>query len=110
MFVIAQQRRDAGKPVWDRKISLGDVFHNDEMTFTERRDAIVARIKGSGWMKLHEHDSEFETILEQMSSMDDPDDFDYWWDELYDYADDERVWIDTTTNPYRTADPEAVGL
>ena len=42
--------------------------------------------------------------------MDDPDDFDYWWDELYDYADDERVWIDTTTNPYRTADPEAVGL
>jgi hypothetical protein len=101
MFLPTQKRREAGLPVWKRKIQLGDVFHNDEITFAQRRDAICKRIKASGWMKLHEEDYGFEMLLEELANVDNPDDFDYWWDQLYDYADEDRVWIDTINKALR---------
>ncbi len=110
MFLLAQERKEAGLPVWERKIQLGDVFRNDEMTFTQRRDAICKRIKVSGWMKLHEEDYDFETLLEELANVDDPDDFDYWWDQLYDYADEDRVWIDTINKVPPSPGSETIGL
>lgn len=30
-------------PRWDHKLHLEDVFHNDDLTFEQRRDEIVRR-------------------------------------------------------------------
>ena len=52
MHRLATERRSQGKPIWDRKIRLADVFHNDALTFEQQRDAIVKRIRSSGWIGL----------------------------------------------------------
>lgn len=95
---LATERRRAGKPVWAHEIDLSGVFHNDEMTFTQRRDAIVARLMTSSWYR--ESDPEVsgtvaEIIRDQLAYAEDTDEFDAWWDELYDDADYDRVWIKT---------------
>jgi hypothetical protein len=48
MHQLARSRVAAGLPVWDQKLRLADVFHNDAMTFEQRRDAIVQRIRDIG--------------------------------------------------------------
>ena len=76
---------------------LADVFHNDDLTFIEKRDAIVARIKATRWHKdadPHEFDGLVD-IVENLATEESADDFDYWWGELYDLADRDRVWIET---------------
>lgn len=95
MFLLARKRTAAGLPVWDRKISFADVFHNEDMTFEQRRDAIVARLRGSSWLKGRD---EFDNIVEAVDGLagaEDAGEFDGWWDEIYDIADEERVWIET---------------
>ena len=51
MYALGQQRLKAGKPMWESKISVADVFHSDAMTFTEIRDAVVRRLRASAWFK-----------------------------------------------------------
>jgi hypothetical protein len=91
MHQLAQQRRKDGLPRWDRTIQLGDVFHNEDMTFEQRRDAIVARVRESGWRI----DGVLEDLLEELSDAEDSEEFGEQWDEIYDLADEDRVWIET---------------
>lgn len=95
---LATERRRAGKPVWSNEIDLSGVFHNAEVTFEQRRDAIVARLKASRWYR--ESDPEIggsvaEIIRDHLAYAEDTDEFDAWWDELYDHADYDRVWLKT---------------
>jgi hypothetical protein len=95
MFKLAQERRAAGLPSWDRKIRLGDIFRNESMTFEQRRDAIVARLRASAWLGSKD---EFDNLVEAVDGLahaEDAEEFDGWWDEIYDIADEERVWIET---------------
>lgn len=92
---IARQRRDAGQPIWDRRIQLGDVFHNDALSFEEKRDVIVARIRKSGWLDAYDEYDELPQLVEELSETTDGNDFDGPWDAIYDYADTDRVWIAT---------------
>jgi hypothetical protein len=95
--VAATERRRQGRPIWGEKLRLGDVFHNDDLSFIERRDAIVTRIKATRWYRdadPHEFDG-LHDVVENLATEESPDDFDYWWDELYDLADVARVWIET---------------
>jgi hypothetical protein len=48
---LATERRRQGKPIWAGRLNVGDLFHNDGLTFIEKRDAIVARIKATRWYK-----------------------------------------------------------
>jgi hypothetical protein len=93
----ATELRRQGKPIWAETLRLGDVFHNDDMPFIERRDAIVARIKATRWYKGADP-LEFDglvDIVENLATEGAVEDFDYWWDELYDLADRDRIWIET---------------
>ena len=88
----AQERRDQGRPIWDRKIRLGDVFRNEDMTFEQSRDAIVDRIRRTGGA---DDNYTVGELLDELADTDDGDAFDEVWDLIYDEADADRVWIDT---------------
>lgn len=94
---IAQERRSAGKPVWAHTLDLRDVYHSDEPTFTERRDAIVRRIKASRWYTNRDAAGfdEFGELIENLAAADDQAEFNEYFDAVYDQADCDRVWIQT---------------
>ena len=93
---LAQQRREAGQPVWDRKLNLADIFHNDALSFVESRDAIVRRIRISGWLDgRDEFDDLVELVNDHLAYAEDVKEFDELWDAVYDHADADRVWIQT---------------
>jgi len=99
MHRIAQDRKAKGQPVWDRKVNLAGIFHNDTMTFTERRDAIVRVLRASAWLKERaDRDAcgGLGEIVDNLADAEDAEEFDGWWDELYDEADYDRVWIATS--------------
>jgi hypothetical protein len=96
---IAAERRKQGKPIWAEELRLGDIFHNDDMSFPEKRDAIVARIRATRWYK--GEDSEewggLHDVTDNLSDARDVEEFDYIWNDIYDLADYARVWIETTS-------------
>ena len=96
MHRLSRERIAAGKPSWAHHISLEDVFHNDDLSFTEKRDAIVARIRASSWYKGYDETGDMSEIVEDLAAATDTDEFDAAWDELYDIADADRVWIATS--------------
>jgi hypothetical protein len=98
MYQLAQNRKANGQPVWHRKINLSGVFHNNDLTFEQRRDAIVQILRATAWMKERaERDAcgGLGDIVDNLACAEDTEEFDGWWDELYDEADRDRVWITT---------------
>lgn len=95
MFRLASERRRQGKPIWDRAIRLADVFHNDALTFEQRRDAIVKRIRNSGWLDGKDEFDDLVMAVEELAETDDVKWFDTVWNAIYDHADYDRVWIAT---------------
>lgn len=95
MHQLARERQDAGLPVWDRKLRLADVFRNEDMSFEERRDAIVARIRATAWFKGYGEGDDLPQFVEELAGTQTPDEFDGPWDCIYDQADADRVWIET---------------
>ncbi|MEV0830853.1 hypothetical protein [Nonomuraea rubra] len=94
MFMLARERRAQGKPVWDRTIRIGHVWRNENMTFTERRDAVVRILRASPWVKDRDEFDQLVEVVDNLAEAEDAEEFDGWWDELYDHADGDRVWID----------------
>lgn len=90
MHSLATERRAAGLPAWDKRINLADVFHNQDLTFEQRRDAIVKRIYGSGW-----NSDEAYTLAADLADTQNAEEFDEVWNAVYDLADYDRVWIAT---------------
>lgn len=92
----AARLRAAGKPIWAHHISLVDIWKNEAMTFEARRDAVVARLRASGWLKDRDPEDQDDEVMEivwHLGDAPDADEFDGWWDDLYDHADADRVWI-----------------
>lgn len=81
-------------PHWEYKLPLKDIFHNEDLTFEKRRDEIVHRIKVSSFYAKDQH-GYLGTIVEHLEDAKDWPTFNSWWDEFYDYADEERVWVAT---------------
>jgi hypothetical protein len=84
-------------PVWYETVRLSDVFHNEEMTFEQRRDEIVRRLRASSWVKCADDNDVLPNLIDELKNAADVDEFDTVWDVIYDYADADRVWIDTST-------------
>ena len=84
---------------WREKVLLGDVFDDDDMPFPERRDTIVARLRASRWFGEYDEWSELHEIIDNLADAENVDQFDDWWDRLYDEADTDRVWVDIWTSP-----------
>lgn len=90
-------RREAGQPAWDETIKIGHIWNDDTLTFTETRDRIVAALRNSRWYKNADPD-DFDDVNEvidfHLAEAPDATEFDCWWDDLYDLADRDRIWID----------------
>ena len=95
MHRLATERRAAGLPIWDRKLRLADVFHNDDLTFEQKRDAIVARIRATRWFKGYGEYDDLPQFVEELADTQSPREFDGPWSCIYDIADYDRVWIET---------------
>lgn len=95
MHRLATERRKAGLPVWDRKLRLADVWRNESMSFEERRDTIVARIRASEWFKEYDEHDELPEAVAELAEAPHANDFDDVWGWIYDIADVDRVWIET---------------
>jgi hypothetical protein len=95
VHTYVRQRLAIGLPVWDRYLNLAAVFHNDDATFEQRRDAIVRAIRASGWLDGRDEFDELVEVVDHLAHADTPEEFNGWWDELYDIADYDRVSITT---------------
>lgn len=83
---------------WKYKLSVADVFHNEDMTFEEIRDVVVRRIRGSAWFKgcvKQSMFSELEDAVEELADTESTEEFDAVWGFIYDIADADRCWIAT---------------
>lgn len=78
--------------VWNDTLPLADVWHNDDMTWEQKRDTAAERIK---CLPHWGHDDELEQLVEEMEDCDTVSWFDQVWDAFYDWADAERVWVET---------------
>jgi hypothetical protein len=79
--------------VWKWTLDLEDVFHNEEMTYEQRRDEIVRRIKAGAWYV--EDDFDLVDLTDQLEFAEEQDHFNDYWNDFYNWADDARLWIKT---------------
>lgn len=80
---------------WNITVKLKDVWRNDSLSFEEKRDKVVERIKASGWRDLTPYPDTFDEVVANLAESLDIGEFDGVWIELYDLADSDRVWIET---------------
>lgn len=78
---------------WFHKLDLTDVFHNDDLTFEQKRNEIAHRIRTSRFFAADE--LYLTEIYQRIEDAEDTDEFDDVWEEFYDYADRERIWVAT---------------
>lgn len=82
-------------PQWTYTIRLADVFHNEAMTFQERRDAIAARLRNSQWLADAGEGSTLWYLVDELADAGNTAEFDGPWQQIYDIADADRAWIAT---------------
>ena len=92
---IANARRSFGLPSWANHVNLRDVFNDESLSFEERRDEIVRRLRASSWLRGRDEFEDPMEIIEWLAVAEDAEEFDELWDDLYDHADRERCWIGT---------------
>jgi len=74
--------------LWKTTVDLRDAWSNDN--FFAARDLIVHKIRASRWTQ---ENSEIDFILDELSEVANTEDFDVLWNQMYDHADRDRVWI-----------------
>lgn len=106
MLTLAQERRAAGKPVWERTVrGFRDILqrHDDDDVVQTRGD-LVQVLKASSWYKKADEYGELWTLLDELVDVGNPEiDWDEGYnaqkhlngllDAIYDLADEERVWL-----------------
>lgn len=106
---VAQERRRAGRPVWDHRLKIADLITDLQNKLEEDPEAdiqgvgkqIGERIRNSSWAKEDEKavkerggfDSEVMECAEEFEDVTDQDDFELILDRLYDLADADRTWV-----------------
>src|SRR5690242_5116817 len=92
---LVEERLQAGKPVWDHTIDLTSVFHDTAAPFTDWRDSVIAILRASAWVKDTEDSSLLSQAMDGLTYARDLEEFNKWWDVVYDLADYDRVQITT---------------
>lgn len=77
---------------WAHKLDVSDVFHDPALSITDKRDAIVRRVRSCRWAK---GDDDLDSIVDEMAGVESVEDFDCVWSAFYDWCDGERVWVTT---------------
>jgi hypothetical protein len=81
------------RPVWTYTIRLADVWRNEQMSFTGRRDAIVDRLQASAWFRESSNGPELRHLAGELAAAEDAAAFDRAWKEIVGFADYDRAWI-----------------
>ena len=96
MARLSRERTAAGKPVWNSKLRLGPVFRDETLTFEELRDTVASRLRASTWFKSYDEYDDLPMLAEELADTEDRASLNAVLDEIYDIADADRVWIETT--------------
>ncbi|MEU4558443.1 hypothetical protein AB0F72_08635 [Actinoplanes sp. NPDC023936] len=93
----ATERRNAGQPIWDRTLDVRDLFHNTDLSDADRYRRISERIQRSPWYQNRDADGfdEFGEAVRYLAQAEDAEEFNEYWDQIYDQADRDRVWVKT---------------
>jgi len=79
---------------WVSTLKLDDIFHSEAIGFGNKRDIIVKRIREAVWFNVD--DAELGEIVDELYDALDEEDFDLAWNQFYDWADHNRVWVVTS--------------
>lgn len=84
-------------PQWNRTIHLkaARAEYSATSDWPKYRDAIVKAIEESGWLA----DTDFENLRDHVNSLKQcisVDAGEIYWSAIYDVADEDRVWIETS--------------
>lgn len=82
-------------PRWLYKVDVKNVFYDDELTFEQKKRAIVLRLKRSEWVRSKNEWDDLVMLVEELEDSADVKEFDFVWDAIYDEADYDRCWIAT---------------
>lgn len=74
---------------WQARLDVSDVFRGDE-PWTVRRDEMVRRVRALALL-----DSDLQFIADALAESNDGDEWDEPWDDFYDWADANAVWVVT---------------
>lgn len=83
--------------VWLKTVRVGDFFHDEEMSLEKKTKLIVARF----YQVVPENDdADLDALLDELIDAGRAEDgrwVDETWHYVYDWADDNRVWIETVS-------------
>lgn len=83
-------------PQWSITIDVKDIWENfKEVGLEESVKQIVAKIKESRWRSITPYPDTFDQLISDLEASTSLDEFNSWWAEVYDLADEDRVWIST---------------
>lgn len=80
---------------WFLTIDLADVWQDENLPFEEKRDTICKRIRSSNWAKLTPYPGHLNELVNAVGATISLGGFDAAFNELYDLADNDGVWIET---------------
>ncbi len=82
-------------PFWAGTIDVSHIW-SSTIPFSEKRDGVVAAIMGSQWyLDQVAEGGPIVAIVDDLSTANTISEFNEWWNELYDFADLDRIWIAT---------------
>lgn len=95
MHQLATERRNRGLQSWKYRIDLSGVWDRESFNGTDRqhREAIAGVITRSAWVASLDTDHDVHMLLEEMYDSDTDEEFNFSLDQVYDYADYDRCWI-----------------
>ena len=86
---------------WQYKLDVSDLFHDEDLSFEQRRDGVVGRLRAAPFyeddpIRWNADTEELYLVVDELADTDDEDYFDSVWNALYDWCDvDKRVWLNT---------------
>lgn len=79
---------------WQHTVKIGDLLDSDELTFEQRRDAIVARLQKSSAMKDGRKGEVLTDLVADLADADDENEYDWFMEDIYDLADSDKfLWV-----------------
>lgn len=80
---------------WNQTIDLKDTFHNDDLSIPAKGKIVADRIRVSGWLEDTAYPDTLRDFLAALEQSETAREFDNVWSDIYDVADEDRVWIET---------------
>lgn len=91
---IVRERIAQGEPVWAGTIQLRDLMRNEELTFEERRDGVVARLRTSRWVKAMDEMADVVCFLDELADTTTREDFEWVLEHIYREMDFDRIRVE----------------